>query len=86
MIDVRGGSPQTILLNDAALRRIPQNQSGFAYGLARRLTILGDAEDTLAFGLTGFRARGGSGGRVVYGNDGAYYGLELSQRLRVVPP
>jgi hypothetical protein len=86
VIDVRGGGPQTVLLNDAALRKIPQNQAGFAYMLARRLTILGDAEDTLRFDMTDFRARGVNSGRTVYGKDAAYYGLEVSQDLGIMAP
>jgi hypothetical protein len=86
VIDVRGGGPHRVLLDDAALRHIPQNQQGFAYSLARRLTVLGDAEDTLEFDMTGFRARGGSAGRVVYGKDGVYYGLEVSQEMTIAPP
>jgi FG-GAP repeat protein len=86
IIDVRGGGPHRVLLDDASLRRIPQNHQGFAYSLARSLTILGDAEDTLELDMTGFRARGPSAGRVVYGRDGVYYGLEISQEMTIEPP
>jgi hypothetical protein len=86
VIDVRGAGPNVVRLDDAALRRIPQNQLGLAYGLARRLTVLGDAEDVLAFDLAGFTRRGGSDGRVVWGREGQYYGLEVSLALRVVAP
>jgi hypothetical protein len=85
VIDVRGRGPQRVRLDDTALRRIPQNHSGFAFSLARKLSVLGDAEDTLAFDLSGWSERGGSAGRIVYGKDGAYYGLEISQGLRVEP-
>jgi hypothetical protein len=85
VIDVRGRGPQRVRLDEAALRRLPQNHSGFAFSLARKLSVLGDAEDTLAFDLSGFAERGGSSGRVVYGKDGVYYGLEISQGLRVEP-
>jgi hypothetical protein len=86
VVDVRGNGPQTLRLDDAALRRIPQNQVGFAFMLARRLTVLGDAEDQLEIGLDGYSARPGSAGRVVYGRPGAYYGLEVSRELSVVAP
>ncbi|HWO08233.1 MAG TPA: hypothetical protein VNN80_02100 [Polyangiaceae bacterium] len=86
VIDARGGGPQVILLDDAALRRIPQNLPGFAFSLARRLAILGDAEDTLRFDMTGYVSRGGSAGRAVYGRAGRYYGLEVSRELRIEAP
>jgi hypothetical protein len=54
--------------------------------LARKLSVLGDAEDQLQFDLEGFNVRGGSAGRVVYGRDGVYYGLEISQGLTLVRP
>jgi hypothetical protein len=41
---------------------------------------------TLEFDMTGFRSRGGSSGRVVYGRDGVYYGLEVSQAMAIVAP
>jgi FG-GAP repeat len=83
VIDMRGGGPQVILLNDAAVRRIPQNLPGYSFGLARRLTVLGDAEDTLQFDSTGYVELGDNAGRRVYGRPGAYYGLEVS--LPLVP-
>jgi hypothetical protein len=86
VIDLRGGGPQTLLLDDAALRRVPGNQSGFAFNLARRLSVLGDAEDTLQFDRAGYTARGGVAGRSVYGREGYYYGLEVSQELQLQPP
>jgi hypothetical protein len=86
VVDVRGNGPQTLRLDDAALRRIPQNQVGFAFMLARRLTVLGDAEDQLEIGLDGYSARPGSAGRVVYARPGAYYGLEVSRELPVIAP
>jgi FG-GAP repeat/Bacterial Ig domain len=86
VIDVRGAGPNVVLLDETALRRIPQNHLGLAYGLARRLTVLGDAEDVLRFDLAGFTRRGGSAGRIVWGREGRYYGLEVSQALRVVAP
>jgi len=86
VVDVRGNGPQTLRLDDAALRRIPQNQVGFAFMLARKLTVLGDAEDQLEIGLDGYSARPGSAGRVVYGRPGSYYGLEVSRELPVVAP
>ncbi len=86
VIDLTGGGPQQVLLDDAGLRRIPQNHAGFAFGLVRVLTVLGDAEDTLTFDRTGFTEYGSKAGRIVYGRSGVYYGLEVSERLRVLAP
>jgi hypothetical protein len=85
VIDVRGGGPHRVLLDEVALRRIPENQQGFAFSLARRLTVLGDAEDTLELEATGFQPRGGNAGRTVYGKAGVYYGLELSPEMTLIP-
>jgi len=86
VIDARGGGPQVILLDDAAVRRIPQNAPGFAFSLARRLAILGDAEDTLRFDMTAYTSRSGAAGRIVYAREGCYYGLEVSRELRIEAP
>jgi len=86
VVDVRGNGAQTLRLDEAALRRIPQNQVGFAFMLVRKLTVLGDAEDRLEFALEGYSARPSGAGRVVYARPGAYYGLEVSQALPVVAP
>jgi hypothetical protein len=85
VIDVRGGGAHRVLLDEVALRRIPENQQGFAFSLARRLTVLGDAEDTLELEATGFLPRGGNAGRTVYGKAGVYYGLEVSPEMTFVP-
>ena len=86
VVDLRGGGPQELLLDDVALRRIPENHSGFAFNMARRLTVLGDADDTLVFDMSGYTRRGGSQGRAVYGRDGYYYGIELAQELTITTP
>jgi hypothetical protein len=85
VIDVRGGGPHRVLLDEVALRRIPENQPGFAFSLVRRLTILGDTEDTLELDASGFASRGASGDRIVYGKNAVYYGLEVSQSMTLVP-
>ena len=54
--------------------------------LARKLTVLGDAEDQLELSLEGYSARPSGGGRVVYSRPDVYYGLEVSQALPVVAP
>jgi hypothetical protein len=86
VIDVRGAGPNVVRLDDTALRRIPQNHQGLAYGVARRLTVLGGTEDVLRFDLTGFTRRGGNNGRIVWGREGQYYGIEVSQELRIEAP
>lgn len=81
VIDVRGGGPHRVLLDEVALRRIPENEPGFAFSLVRKLTVLGDAEDRVELGATGFSPRGSNAGRAVYGKAGVYYGLEVSQAM-----
>ena len=83
VIDLRGNGPQRVRLDETALRRIPQNHSGFAYSLARKLTVLGDEEDQLRFDLSTFSLRGGNAGRAVYARAGSFYGLEVSQGLSI---
>lgn len=85
VIDVRGGGPHRVLLDEVALRRIPENQPGFAFSLVRKLTVLGDTEDRLELDATGFASRGSNSGRVVYGKTGVYYGLEVSQEMAFTP-
>jgi hypothetical protein len=86
VIDLRGDGANTLRLDDAAVRRIPKNHAGFAFGLAHTLTVLGEADDRLEFDLTGYEIVSGTEGRVVYARSGAYYGLEVSQALPIVPP
>jgi hypothetical protein len=81
VIDVRGDGPQDVLLNDAAVRRLPENQAGSSFGLARRLIVRGDAEDHLHFDATGYAELGPTPGGRVYGRTGAHYGLEVSSEL-----
>ena len=85
-IDARGGGPQTIRLDETALRRLPQNHQRYLYSLVRVLSVLGDAEDTLEFDMTEYQRRGGANGRVVYARPGALFGVEVSQELRIAPP
>jgi hypothetical protein len=85
IVDVRGGGPHRVLLDEVALRRIPENQPGFAFSLTRTLTVLGDADDSVELEANGFGSRGGRDGRVVYAKDGVYYGLELSQEIAFEP-
>jgi hypothetical protein len=81
VIDMRGGGPQDVLLNDAAVRRLPENRGEDSFGLARRLIVWGDAEDHLHFDATGYNELGTTPGGRVYGRTGAHYGLEVSSEL-----
>jgi hypothetical protein len=85
-IDARGGGPQTIRLDETALRRLPQNHERYLYSLVRVLSVLGDAEDTLEFDMTGYQRRGGANGRAVYARPDALYGIEVSLELTISPP
>lgn len=86
IIDARGAGPHELLLDETALRRIPQNQFGRRYELSRLLSVLGDAEDTLRFDMTGYERRGGANGRIVYARPKQRYGIEVSQELGITRP
>jgi hypothetical protein len=88
VIDLRGDGPNTLRLDDAAVRRIPQNHAGFAFGLAHTLSVLGDPDDQLQMDLRGYDVVNGREGRAVYARvDGSYYyGLEVSQALPIAMP
>jgi hypothetical protein len=86
VIDLRGDGANTLRLDDAAVRRIPKNHAGFAFGLAHTLTVLGDPDDRLQMDLSGYDVINGTEGRAVYARVGAFYGLEVSQVLPIVAP
>jgi len=85
-IDARGAGPHELLLDETALRRLPQNQFGRRYELSRLLSVLGDADDTLRFDMTGYERRGGANDRIVYARPNQRYGLEVSRELTIVRP
>jgi FG-GAP repeat protein len=83
VIDLSGTGPNTLVLDENALRRTPSSQPSLPFELAKTLTVLGNGDDTLYFDLTGFVQAGAPEGRLVYVREGAYYGLEISPGLRV---
>jgi FG-GAP repeat protein len=85
VIDLRGGGPQQLVLDDAAVRRLPENETGQRFQLVRRLTVLGDAEDTLQLNQP-YVLRAPNGDRDVYSRDGAHYGLEVSRAMHLDMP
>jgi hypothetical protein len=81
------GSAVALELDDAAVRCLPHTQAGLPFGLAKSLTVQGDASDTLRMDLnpTDWELAGMNGDRRVYRRRGALYGLELAPQLTVSP-
>ena len=86
IIDVRGGGDNTLILDDAAVRRLPQTRAGLQAGLAKALVVLADAGDVLRFDTTGYDIVGSNAGRDVYSKSGAFYGVEISPGVTLSPP
>jgi hypothetical protein len=77
-IDLTGDGPQTLLLDDAVVRRLPRPHGGVPPGLAKTLVVTGDAEDTVRFEGTDYEPAPDHLGRQVYRRIGAHYGIEVS--------
>ncbi|HTV23470.1 MAG TPA: hypothetical protein VMG12_32495, partial [Polyangiaceae bacterium] len=86
VIDLRGDGPNTLRLDDAALRRIPKNHAGFAFKLAHTLTVLGDVDDELQWDTTGYEVVGANEGLNVWARTGEHYGLEAPPELPISEP
>lgn len=84
-IDLRGSGDNTLLLDDAAVRRLPHNRAGSPAGLARTLVLSGNTGDRVNIDLTGYRAGPSNAGRDVWLRDGGVYGLEATPGLIVAP-
>ena len=86
IIDVRGSGDNTLLLDDAAVRRLPGSRPALQAGLAKILVVLGDAGDAVRFDTTGYDIIGSNAGRDVYRKTGAFYGVEISPGVALTPP
>ena len=85
-IDLTGSGDNTLLLDDAAVRRVPQNRSGLPGGLRRSLVLRGDPGDRVVLDLSLYPLQTTrNAGRDVWVRDGAVYGLEATPGL-IVPP
>lgn len=85
-IDLRGTGDNTLLIDDASLRRMSDNRPNAPSGLARTLVVLGDDGDRVVFDRSGYAQSGSNAGLEVWVKSGAAYGLEISQSLRVEAP
>jgi hypothetical protein len=85
-IDLRGTGDNTLLIDDASLRRISDNRPSAPSGLARTLVVLGDEGDRVVFDRSGYAQSGSNAGLEVWAKSGAAYGLEISQSIRVEAP
>lgn len=85
-IDLRGGH-NTLLLDDVAVRRLPQHRPGLTPPLAKTLVVLGESGDVLVFDAASYEeVPGGQAGRRVLRRAGAYYGLEVGSRIEIRSP
>jgi hypothetical protein len=86
VVDVRGSGDNTLWLDDAAVRRLPQTRAGLPGGLAKTLVVLADVGDSIYFDTTSYAVIGSNAGRDVYQKTGALYGLEVSPGVSLAPP
>lgn len=92
VVDLRGSGPNALILNDAAVRRIPGPQRGRAlpFPLSKTLALLGDADDVVYMDLDAYDEIGldpmpDGEDLIVYRRRHTYYGLETSLGLRILP-
>jgi hypothetical protein len=83
---VTGDGDNTVILNDAAVRRLPARRSDVTAGLAKALVILGDSGDTARLDLGNYASAGTNAGRNVYRRTDASYGLEVSADITISAP
>jgi hypothetical protein len=74
----------SLVIDDAAVRALPQSRAGLPFDLAKSLVILGGADDSISIDLTPYEQVGMNEGRLVYRRIGAYYGFELSPAIAVI--
>jgi len=85
-IDLRGTGDNALLLDDASLRRLPDNRPNAPSGLARTLVVLGDEGDHVVFDRSAYVQSGSNAGLEVWVKSGAVYGLEISPSVRGEAP
>jgi len=86
IVDVRGSGDNTLVLDDAAVRRLPQTRAGLPAGMAKTLIVLADAGDTVRFDAAGYEIIGSNAGRDVYRKTDASYGIEISPGVTLSAP
>lgn len=85
VIDLAGCGDNTLILDARAVRRLPQSRPDAPANLAKTLVVHGDQGDRILVDSTGFEETSGNAGRIVYQRTGAFYGLEVSPRIAVLP-
>lgn len=82
-IDLSGTGANRLVLDDAAIRRLPQNRPGAPAPLVRTLIVVGDADDSVELDPS-YEPFGTNGDRDVYRRAGALYGVEVRREVQVV--
>lgn len=85
-IDLTGNGDNTLVLTDAAIRRIPDTRVGAPAALGKTLIVVGDPGDRVIFDRSGYSDLSSNAGRAVLGKTGAFYGLELTSTDLIVAP
>jgi hypothetical protein len=85
-IDLTGNGNNTLLLTDAAIRRIPDTRVGAPANLGKTLIVVGDPGDRVIFDRAGYGDLPSNAGRAVLGKTGAFYGLEITSTDMIVAP
>jgi hypothetical protein len=83
IVDLTEGGATTLILDDEAVRRLPDSRAGLPFGLAKTLIVLGTNEDRVSMDIAPFELAGTNEGRRVYRRTGAFYGLEVSEAVSV---
>jgi hypothetical protein len=82
-IDLSGPGDHTLIIDDAHVRILPSSRTQRAPGLAKTLTVAGDAGDTLRVELENFEELPGSAEHRTFRRNGGYYGLEIEGAITV---
>jgi hypothetical protein len=85
-IDLTGNGNNTLLLTDAAIRRIPDTRVGAPANLGKTLIVIGDPGDRVVFDRAGYSDLASNAGRAVLAKPGAFYGLEITSTDLLVAP
>lgn len=85
-IDLAGTGANTLVLNDAQLRQIPDTSPGLVEPLAKVLLVTGNADDTVVLNTAGYTRLATSGDRRVFHKTGGFYGIEVSSDIQMVLP
>jgi hypothetical protein len=85
-IDLSGPGDHSLILDDNHVRILPSSRPKRPAGLAKTLTVVGDAGDTLRVDLQNFDELQPSAGRRTFRRTGGYYGLEVEGEIAITAP